>query len=50
MSDARLFKLVGVVTLSVLALAAFDTWRVNRSLERRGGKGSPIIATTGIRG
>lgn len=50
MSDARLFKLVGVVTLSVLALFAFDAWRVNRSLKARGGKGYPIVATTGIYG
>ena len=49
-SDRALFRFAGIVTLAVLALAAFDTWRVNRNLARRGGRGYPIITITGIRG
>lgn len=49
-SDRALFRFAGIVTLAVLALAAFDTWRVNRNLAARAGRGSPIIDTTGIRG
>lgn len=35
--------------LAVVA-AVFETWRTNRILAARGGKGYPIVNTTGIRG
>ena len=49
-SDRALFRFAGIVTFSVLALVAFDTWRVNRNLAARASRGYPIIDTTGIRG
>lgn len=50
MSDARLFKLVGVVSGAVLVLLVFDTWRVNRALSQRASRRDQIVNITGIRG
>lgn len=49
-SDRALFRLAGWSVVMTIAFFGWQEWRTRRTFAARGGKGSPLINTTGIRG
>lgn len=50
LTDRALFRLAGWSVVALIAFFAWGEYRNRTTLAARGGKGSPLINTTGVRG